>query len=124
MSYKRDHIRGTLSFDCHFDIDGGEARPVQYTSTGARYQVEWLTFSLISEANSERADSKHPRYKDLTVSALSLGGHKLKKDGTPGSVLTQEAFSCWGRREWPTWIDAIITETVQELRGTRPVGGQ
>jgi hypothetical protein len=121
MSYKRTGIRGTLSFDCHFDIEAGDPRPVQYTSTGARYRVEWLTFSLLSEALD---DSKHPRYKDLKVSALSLGGHKLKKDGTPGTVETKESFSCWGTREWPTWINAIISETVQELRGTRPVGGQ
>lgn len=115
MSYKRVSLRGTLTFDVMLAIEDGEPRPVPFCNPDrpSRYQVETLEFVLISGSND---DGKHPRYNDLSVDTVILSGHKLKADGSFSLKRATERWEAY-TGGWPTWVQAVMEETVRELRG-------
>lgn len=116
MSYERISLRGTLTFDVILKIEDGEPRPVPYCHPDRpmNYRVETLEFVLISGSND---DGKHPRYKDLSVDCVTLSGHKLKADGSLSVKIATEQWHTYTPTNWPTWVQAVMEETVRELRG-------
>jgi hypothetical protein len=106
-----EHMRGHLSFDFGFNLDGAKPRDCQYSN--GQYLPDYLRFELTSSGpyNGDR-----PRYKDLSLRSATLRGKKLKKDGTPGTLDKSETFYGYSIRDVPKWVLDIVERETVKLR--------
>jgi hypothetical protein len=111
-AYTREHRRSTMSFDFGYNLTGAEYRDVQYTRTGARYQPDYLRFSLETRSYEE---GYLPDYADLQECSIRLSGKKIKGDGTPGLAESTERFYDY-EKNVPDYVTAIIEEATAQLQ--------
>ena len=93
MEANRTELFGTLKFSFKYELTDAEDRPHPWNCDGKGYRPDELYFTLISEALDA---SRLPRYKDLRVYSVSIHGHRLKNDGTPGRQEVNESFYLHG----------------------------
>jgi hypothetical protein len=115
MNHECVAIRGSLSFTLEYDIDGVEDRDFPYSSVGAKYRPSKLTFTLVSESLEVW---RYPRYKDLRVGSLRIGGQRVKKDGTTSAIGVGEKFYSLDVTV-PGWVTPIVEEAVAQIREGR-----
>lgn len=115
MKYERTSRRGTLSFRFGYDIEDAEDRAVPYNHTGAMYRPSHFNFTLEAES---KVNGELPRYEDLQVTAISISGPKLKKDGTPGNVTAREKIYTFEyEKTLPGWAMPLISYALKQLQG-------
>ena len=115
MKYERTARRGLLSFGFGYEITDAEDRLVPYTRSGAMYRPSHFNFRLEAESKASEA---LPRYEDLQVTAISISGPKLKKDGTPGNVTAREKiYTLEYEKMLPGWAMPLISYALKQLQG-------
>jgi len=114
MKYKDSTFRGELKFDISYDISDVEDRLVPYTRTNAMYRPDYLRFTLISRSTDS---GSHPEPGELEVYHITIGGKKLKKDGTPGQADAREQVYNYDHYKLPEWVMPLIQYTVKNLGG-------
>jgi hypothetical protein len=113
VKYENSTFQGELSFDISYNISDVEDRQVPYTRTGAMYRPDYIRFKLLT---TSRDHNVRLQVEDLLLDTVTIGGKKLKKDGTPGQAETREKLWLFESPKWPDWVMPLVQYAAKELR--------
>ena len=91
-----------------YQVSDVPVRPAPYSSAGARYQPDSVTVTFAARSECSTASL------DLAVDSVTVFGHKLKKDGTPGLNECAERLYNY-RKDYPDWVNELVEQAKGDL---------